>query len=761
MTLRGFLARLVWACVIPMIVIAGYLAYENVKVARVEREMHASNRVRIAITQTDNHITFLVKAMQMLAASPHAVDPKQMPEFYEEAQRFRATFNSHLILADESMQMILNTRAPLGAALPKLPRPEGHAAAPTALATGKPAVGDMFLGPIGKEPLIAVVVPVLRDGVVKALLLSTVETWQFEEHLNKITLPPGWSLTLRDGKNDVIAERAMISAESARPGESVHYFARSANSPWSAELKVPAAEHRNALVKSVGLLAIAIFVAIVLSVFGGRLAGRRLERAIAGLARPQAEARQSSNHIAEIETVRSRITEAATTLRESEARYRELFEDSPQPMWVFDIARLSFLAVNDAAIDLLGYGRTEILSMSIKDIRPPEDIPTLMLHIEGIQNALNKPGIHRLRKKSGELIEADVTWHTLLFGGRKAAMVLVQDVTALRRAMISVQEQEAQFRALTEQSMVGIVIVAGGNVTYANQRTDEIFGYEAGESTGRSVEIFVVDADLPRIQQKLRSLFNNEVQELKDEFRGRRKDNTEIMVGAHGKIITINGHRVVIGMIQDITDKLRSEQTIHEYIQRLERSIASTVDAVSLMVELRDPYTAGHERRVGEISADIAAELGLDANVQRGLRIAGALHDVGKITVPAEILSKPSRLSPIEYELVRSHAQQGYEVLKGIDFPWPIAEVARQHHERIDGSGYPRGLKGEEILLEARIMAVADVVESMASHRPYRPSRGINEALGEIENGGGVRFDSNVVAACLRLFREKEYRIPE
>jgi HD-GYP domain-containing protein (c-di-GMP phosphodiesterase class II) len=178
------------------------------------------------------------------------------------------------------------------------------------------------------------------------------------------------------------------------------------------------------------------------------------------------------------------------------------------------------------------------------------------------------------------------------------------------------------------------------------------------------------------------------------------------------------------------------------------------------MVELRDPYTAGHERRVGEISAAIAGEMGLDPDVQRGLRVAGAVHGVGKIVVPAEILSKPAKLSAVELELVQQHAAYGYEVLKDVPFPWPVAEVARQHHERMDGSGFSRGLVGTAILLEARILAVADVVESMASHRPYRPGLGIPVALGEIERNAGRLYDADVAAACLRLFRDKGYILP-
>jgi HD-GYP domain-containing protein (c-di-GMP phosphodiesterase class II) len=175
---------------------------------------------------------------------------------------------------------------------------------------------------------------------------------------------------------------------------------------------------------------------------------------------------------------------------------------------------------------------------------------------------------------------------------------------------------------------------------------------------------------------------------------------------------------------------------------------------------MRDPYTAGHERRVGKIAAAIGAELGFNDRRIEGLRVSGYLHDIGKITIPAEILSKPGKLLPVEFQLIQTHPQASYDVLKDVKFPWPVAEVALQHHERMDGSGYPQGLKGEAILLEARVMAVADVVEAMSAHRPYRAGLGIDKALAEIERGRGSAYDTEVVDACLRLFRERHYQLP-
>jgi putative nucleotidyltransferase with HDIG domain len=178
-------------------------------------------------------------------------------------------------------------------------------------------------------------------------------------------------------------------------------------------------------------------------------------------------------------------------------------------------------------------------------------------------------------------------------------------------------------------------------------------------------------------------------------------------------------------------------------------------------VERRDPYTAGHQRRVAALAAGIAHEMGFNAEQVEQIRISGFVHDLGKISVPAEILSKPGRLSELEMNIIREHPTHGYEILQDVESGWDLAEIVYQHHERLDGSGYPRGLKGEEIRLEARILSVADVVEAMASYRPYRPAVGLKEALEEIETKSGVLYDPEVVRVCLELFREKGYQLEE
>ncbi|MCG7870085.1 MAG: response regulator [Candidatus Thiodiazotropha taylori] len=213
-----------------------------------------------------------------------------------------------------------------------------------------------------------------------------------------------------------------------------------------------------------------------------------------------------------------------------------------------------------------------------------------------------------------------------------------------------------------------------------------------------------------------------------------------------------------IGTVQDITNLVTLDKERQHYLEKFKNSLEKTVIVVSATLEKRDPYTAGHQRNVSELAVSIAKELNLSDDTISGIRLGSIIHDIGKINIPSEILTRPGKLSDLEFEMIKTHPLHGSEILKDVEFPWPIAEMVLQHHERLDGSGYPNSLKGDEILLEAKIIAVADVVEAMSSHRPYRPSLGIEVALKEIEAGSGRLFDEKAVSACINLFREKDFK---
>ena len=200
------------------------------------------------------------------------------------------------------------------------------------------------------------------------------------------------------------------------------------------------------------------------------------------------------------------------------------------------------------------------------------------------------------------------------------------------------------------------------------------------------------------------------------------------------------------------------EQMVAERTVKLQGALEGIIQAMARTVESRDPYTAGHQHRVALLSVAIAEKMGIPKDQIEGVRMAGRIHDLGKISAPAEILSKPTRLTDIEFALIKTHPRVGYDILQEIDFPWPIAQMVLQHHEKMNGSGYPQGLSGEDILLEARILCVADVVEAMASHRPYRATLGIDVALDEISKNRGVIYDPHVADACLKIFKEKRFK---
>ncbi|MBU4413585.1 MAG: HD domain-containing protein [Proteobacteria bacterium] len=244
---------------------------------------------------------------------------------------------------------------------------------------------------------------------------------------------------------------------------------------------------------------------------------------------------------------------------------------------------------------------------------------------------------------------------------------------------------------------------------------------------------------------------------------------TALETGIYGYIIKpFNPNEVIINIrnslrrreleIADRAYRGNLKQEVEERTAELRKTLRGVIYALTMTVEYRDPYTAGHQQRVSDLSRAMAKEMGFSKDKIMGIRMAGVLHDIGKIAIPAEILSKPGRLSKTEFELIKNHSQVGYDILKSIQFPWPLSQIVLQHHERMDGSGYPNGLLGKEMLIESSILGIADVVEAMASHRPYRAALGIDKALEEISINKGKFYDVEVVNACLKVFKDKKFK---
>lgn len=336
-----------------------------------------------------------------------------------------------------------------------------------------------------------------------------------------------------------------------------------------------------------------------------------------------------------------------------------------------------------------------------------------------------------------------------------------QDLTDIRRSEELLAESERSFRGLIEQSLTGMYVTQNDLIVYVNPRFLSIAGRREAELLGRpSLEAIGYGEEACRKILEGRARLDAGENSVALNLPLQTTDGMLIELGLHASIARWKGEPALVVLAQDITERKRAEDKIAAYVKQLEGTMRGTLQAVVNMVDLRDPYTSGHERRVGTIAADIAREMGWEADRCNSLELIGLVHDIGKIGVPAEILSKPTRLTSLEYEIIKGHAQQGYEILKEVSFPLPIAEIIREHHERLDGSGYPQGLKGDAILPEARVLAVADVLESMASHRPYRPALGVDAALHEIESHRGTWFDAAVVDAVLRLIRDKSYQLP-
>jgi PAS domain S-box-containing protein len=326
------------------------------------------------------------------------------------------------------------------------------------------------------------------------------------------------------------------------------------------------------------------------------------------------------------------------------------------------------------------------------------------------------------------------------------ALEAAGDHRARLAAEAALRASETRYRRMVETAAEGIVVVDQDfDIVFSNERMAAMLGYQPGELIGKHADELHVAEDLEfrREQEKRRRAGESS----QYQRRYRRADGGELWVNVSASPIfdddgTFAGS---LSMIADISEQRDAEG-------RLRAALSGTVAAMGALVEMRDPYTAGHERRAAELVVAIGHELGLDEEGIETLDLTARMHDIGQIAVPAEILTRPGKLTVNEFTLVKAHPQVAYDILSPIDFGRPVADVILQHHERLDGSGYPRGLKDEEIMLEARVLAVADVVEAMSSHRPYRPALGVEAALAEIAAGAGRLYDARVVAACEQAF---------
>jgi PAS domain S-box-containing protein/putative nucleotidyltransferase with HDIG domain len=319
-------------------------------------------------------------------------------------------------------------------------------------------------------------------------------------------------------------------------------------------------------------------------------------------------------------------------------------------------------------------------------------------------------------------------------------------------------KEQVEFYAQLFYATTGSIIVhdLDGKCIYANEHACHFYGYDEEELLRINLYELNAPEQVETVKAKIVELI--EKSQLTFESVQVCKDKPLIPVEISSHIIESGGRKLIVSAVRDISERKRTAEELKQTSLRLQRAIEGAINAVALTTEIRDPYTAGHQHRVAKLACSIGRELGLSESQIEGVRVAGTLHDIGKIYVPAEILSRPGRLRQNEINLIKDHAQVGYDLLSTIEFPWPVAQIVLQHHERINGSGYPFGLSGDEILIEAKIMSVADVVEAMASHRPYRPALSIEEALLEILQQRGVLYSPEAVDACIKVFTQKGFK---
>jgi len=335
-------------------------------------------------------------------------------------------------------------------------------------------------------------------------------------------------------------------------------------------------------------------------------------------------------------------------------------------------------------------------------------------------------------------------------------------ITALR-TRANRDQSEKKYRNIFENAIEGIYqATTEGRFITANAALAQMAGYGSPEEFIESIkdigtQLYVHPEDRKRFL-KIRDE-KGFVSSFEVEFY--KKDGSKFWVVINARTVKDERGNIIYneGLIEDITIRKHAEEQLHQTLDSLKKSVGTTIQVLGTAAEARDPYTAGHQKRVADLASAIATEIGLPGEKIEGLWMAGSIHDIGKISIPAEILSKPTKLTNTEFSIIKEHPQIGYNMLKDVESPWPLADIVHQHHERMNGSGYPRNLKGDEILLEARILAVADVVEAMGSHRPYRPTLGIEAALEEITKNKGILYDHAVTDVCLKLFREKGYQL--
>ncbi|MCX8109691.1 MAG: PAS domain S-box protein [Syntrophorhabdaceae bacterium] len=449
-----------------------------------------------------------------------------------------------------------------------------------------------------------------------------------------------------------------------------------------------------------------------------------------------------------------------------EERFYSIFDNAVEGIFL-TTPEGRFIKVNPAMARIHGFSSPEEMVTTITNIG--EQIYVHPEERERYRAILVEKGVVKgfeaqVYKKDGTIIWTstsarairDESGNVINFEG------FVEDITERKKAEILLKEEKDKFSILIDNAPFGMALIdKDERFLYVNPKFIEIFGYDLSDTPdGKTwfkkaypdpeyrhmvIDAWIKDMEKAKVGEQRPRIFNVVCKD------GTKKTISFVPVQLESGLQIVS--------FEDITFRIRAQENLEQAMKKMRQSLIGTIQIISMIIEARDPYTAGHQKRVSALARALAQGLGLSADSVENIRMAGIIHDIGKISVPAEILSKPGILSELEMSLIKTHPESGYNILKEAELPYPIAEVVLQHHERIDGSGYPQGLKGDEVLFEAKIVAVADVVEAISSYRPYRPANGIEIALKEIEKNKGKLYDEKVVEACLDLFLNKKYKL--
>jgi PAS domain S-box-containing protein len=448
-------------------------------------------------------------------------------------------------------------------------------------------------------------------------------------------------------------------------------------------------------------------------------------------------------------------------LRQSEVHYRELADSITDVFFALD-SDLKYTYWNKASEELTGVVAKEALGKPFFSIFPENDVTRRLqnMYQEVIKTKESQvyvteyPGVQKL------IHEISV------YPSNGGVTVFVKDITdrkqaedALKTSVEALMASEKRYSTIFESAAEGILIIdfETEQFKYSNPAINRMLGYSQEEFKNmNSNDIYPKDLIKNAVTEIQKGTYGEDT--LESGIPCLTKNGGILYADINTTQVLLDGIKCSVSFFTNVTERRLAEEGKKQNIEKLLKVMGDTIKAMAMTVEIKDPYTSSHQQRVSKLATCIAQEMGLTNEQIKGISIAGTIHDIGKMYVPSEILSKPGKLNAIEFALVKMHSQAGYDILKIIEFPWPVAQTVLQHHERMDGSGYPDHLPGKDIIIEARIIAVADVVEAIASRRPYRAALGIDKALEEISKQKGALYDPDAVDACLKLFNERGFK---